>query len=116
MLWKDMIAKTEDFVQFAANPGALNGGADSARRQAVVNDIDNHGAPKVTDGRPRDPLGSSGAPVGCRGELGTACVMAAGAATQFHGGSLRRIGRSPPHGYRLTPLRYRRRPGSSDSR
>ncbi len=33
----------------------------------------------------------SGAQVGCQGEIGTACAMAAGAATQLHGGSIRQI-------------------------
>lgn len=33
----------------------------------------------------------SGAEVGCQGEIGTACAMAAAAATQLHGGSLRQI-------------------------
>ena len=33
----------------------------------------------------------SGAEVGCQGEIGTACAMAAGAATQLMGGSLRQI-------------------------
>ena len=33
----------------------------------------------------------SGAEVGCQGEVGTACAMAAAAATQLHGGSLRQI-------------------------
>ena len=33
----------------------------------------------------------SGAEVGCQGEVGTACAMAAGAATQFLGGTVRQI-------------------------
>jgi len=33
----------------------------------------------------------SGAEVGCQGEIGTACAMAAAAATQLHGGTLRQI-------------------------
>jgi len=33
----------------------------------------------------------SGAEVGCQGEIGTACAMAAAAATQLHGGSVRQI-------------------------
>ncbi|MDD5707938.1 MAG: L-serine ammonia-lyase, iron-sulfur-dependent, subunit alpha [Kiritimatiellae bacterium] len=33
----------------------------------------------------------SGADVGCQGEIGTACSMAAAAATQLHGGTLRQI-------------------------
>ncbi len=33
----------------------------------------------------------SGAEVGCQGEVGTACAMAAAAATQLHGGTLRQI-------------------------
>jgi len=33
----------------------------------------------------------SGAEVGCQGEIGTACAMAAAAATQLHGGSIRQI-------------------------
>lgn len=33
----------------------------------------------------------SGAEVGCQGEVGTACAMAAAAATQLHGGSMRQI-------------------------
>ena len=33
----------------------------------------------------------SGAEVGCQGEIGTACAMAAAAATQLHGGTVRQI-------------------------
>jgi L-serine dehydratase len=33
----------------------------------------------------------SGAEVGCQGEIGTACAMAAAAATQLHGGTIRQI-------------------------
>ena len=33
----------------------------------------------------------SGAEVGCQGEIGTACAMAAAAATQIHGGTIRQI-------------------------
>jgi len=33
----------------------------------------------------------SGAEVGCQGEIGTACAMAAAAATQLHGGSIKQI-------------------------
>ena len=33
----------------------------------------------------------SGAEVGCQGEVGTACAMASGAATQLHGGSIHQI-------------------------
>lgn len=33
----------------------------------------------------------SGAEVGCQGEIGTACAMAAAAATQLHGGSVQQI-------------------------
>ncbi len=33
----------------------------------------------------------SGAEVGCQGEVGTACAMAAAAATQLHGGTMRQI-------------------------
>ncbi len=33
----------------------------------------------------------SGAEVGCQGEVGTACAMAAAAATQLHGGTIRQI-------------------------
>ena len=33
----------------------------------------------------------SGAEVGCQGEIGTACAMAAAAATKLHGGSLQQI-------------------------
>ena len=33
----------------------------------------------------------SGAEVGCQGEIGTACAMAAAAATQLHGGTMRQI-------------------------
>lgn len=33
----------------------------------------------------------SGAEVGCQGEIGTACAMAAAAATQLYGGSVRQI-------------------------
>ncbi|MEN8688065.1 MAG: L-serine ammonia-lyase, iron-sulfur-dependent, subunit alpha [Desulfuromonadales bacterium] len=33
----------------------------------------------------------SGAEVGCQGEIGTACAMAAAAATQLHGGTIRQV-------------------------
>ena len=39
----------------------------------------------------RENASISGAEVGCQGEIGTACAMAAAAATQLYGGSLRQI-------------------------
>ena len=39
----------------------------------------------------RENASISGAEVGCQGEVGTACAMAAAAATQLYGGSLRQI-------------------------